>query len=129
MSRKNLKLTGLYTSALERLSGCGFTMKQMSDCFGCSIDTLERRIKENDSLKVAVMQGRAQANCTDAETGYQIAISGKSPAMTIFLAKNTTRVERATGWNRMRCRAVQNGLFSDIRSGWQSDSESVDDDA
>jgi hypothetical protein len=69
------------------LTGLGLNTQQVADALGISKDTLERRVKEDENLRTALVQGRAKAATAVAETAFKLATSGDHPAMTMFWLK------------------------------------------
>ena len=62
-------------------------MQQVADALGISKDTLERRVKEDEPLRAALVLGRANTATAVAETAFKLATSGNQPAMTMFWLK------------------------------------------
>lgn len=72
---------------LEAMAGMGLTIAQMAAIMGMGKATLERRLKDNDELKIRLEKGRAKALLSVSRTAYDMAVSGKVPAMTMFYLK------------------------------------------
>jgi hypothetical protein len=87
MARTKIKLNDEQNSLVARLTGLGLNMQQVADALGISKDTLERRVKEDESLRAALALGRANAATAVAETAFKLATSGNHPAMTMFWLK------------------------------------------
>lgn len=81
---------------IERLAGYGLTMEQISKVFNKSTDTFERLRKKDPELEAAINRGVRKANDAVAQTAYQMAISGKVPAMTMFWLKCRARWKEVT---------------------------------
>jgi hypothetical protein len=86
---KNVRtpFTPAQVQEIETLVGYGSTVEQMSAYFGISKRTFERRAKYSPGALDALKKGRFKANAAVIQTAYQLAISGKVPAMTMFWLK------------------------------------------
>lgn len=72
---------------LETLAGIGLPTHQIAAAMGMSAGTLKRRIKETPGGSDPIKKGRSIALSNVAKTAYQLAVSGKVPAMTMFYLK------------------------------------------
>jgi hypothetical protein len=86
---KNVRtpFTAAQVQEIETLVGFGSTVVQMASFFGISKRTFERRCKYSPGALDALEKGRFKANTAVIQTAYQLAISGKVPAMTMFWLK------------------------------------------
>ena len=87
MARKKILLDTEQVELVARLTGLGLNMQQVADALGISKDTLERRVTEDENLRLGLAQGRAKAATAVAETAFKLATSGEHPAMTMFWLK------------------------------------------
>ena len=87
MGRKKIPFESIDIALASRLTGIGLTMAQVADVLGVSKDTLERRAKESDELRLAISSGRSKAAAAVCETAFNMATSGIHPAMTMFWLK------------------------------------------
>lgn len=81
------KLTKKQIGEIEEMAGCGMTVAQIAGILGLSKKTLERRVKGTSDAFDALEKGRAKAARQVTATAYGLAISGQSPAMTMFWLK------------------------------------------
>ncbi len=72
---------------IEKFAAVGLTNDQMSALLGISPATFDRRIQKNKALKAAILKGRSNAIFNVGVSAYQQAVSGKTPAMTMFYLK------------------------------------------
>lgn len=72
---------------VEILSGYGLTAEQIADVHGVHRETFRRYCDENPKLKAALETGRSKASAAVTQSAYQQAVSGKTPAMTMFWLK------------------------------------------
>jgi len=72
---------------IEKMSGLGITLAQCAAIIGVSKKTIERRVKDQPELAVAIEKGKALALSEVAKTAYQLATSGKCYPMTMFFLK------------------------------------------
>ena len=87
MSRKKIKISKSEYPIIEKLASQGMSVSLIADYFGISKATLERRISECIELSEALKRGRSRGIDNVTSVAYQMAISGKCPAMTIFWLK------------------------------------------
>lgn len=88
---EKIEITQDQIRLIQRLSGQGLNMEQVSAILGFSKDTIERRAKEMPELAAAIEKGRAEASDEVTKTAYRLAVSGKYPAMTMFWLKCRNR--------------------------------------
>ena len=111
----DLVLTEKDYKKIETLAGYGLTMDQIAGVFSMSKDTLERRAKKVDMLHAAIEEGRAKAAARVTQSAYQMAVSGKVPAMTMF-------------WLKTRCRWKEKHVIeAEITHKVQADKEEIKD--
>ena len=72
---------------LERLCRLSCTMDEIAAYFGCSVDTIERRMKEDEELKGIVLRGRAVGKISLRRKQFQILEDTNSASMAIWLGK------------------------------------------
>lgn len=87
MARPKKTLTKQQIQSLSRMAGQGLTNEQMGAIFGMSKKTFERRMKDTPGGFDALEKGRAQAGDRVSQTAFDMAVSGQSPAMTMFWLK------------------------------------------
>ncbi len=94
-------------------------MDQVGQFFNISKKTVRRRLKYTDGGKEAVQQGRIEANMQVAEKAFELAVSGKVPAMTMFWLKCRA------GWNETKGPKEEGDGLSDVvyDTQWGSNSE------
>lgn len=83
----------------EKLAGQGCDVAQLAGYFGFSKPTFELMLKNDQRLRDAVERGREYGNAAIVGKAFEMAISGKHPAMTIFWLKCRMRwrdIEAAT---------------------------------
>lgn len=90
MPRPNIDLSDA-AEKIYNYSQRGCNLKEISRLLGCSEDTLSRRMKTDTNLRHSYEQGRETANLLVKETAFQLATSGKCPAMTMFWLKTQCR--------------------------------------
>ena len=106
----------------ERMAGVGMTIEQMGAVWGRTGRTLTKRMKEDPQLKEAIERGRAQAHMKVANVAYKMAISGQTPAMTMFWLKARAR------WKETRVTEHKGLTLEDIVAGSNEDGEVDGDD-
>ena len=84
-------LTPKEIDSIETMAGLGLTVDKIGAVLGMSKATIERRLKSTPEAHEALSKGRAKAENAVASTAYEMAISGKCPAMTIFFLKCRAR--------------------------------------
>lgn len=81
------------------MSAYGVPIERLADYFGVSKQTFELAMKKSDAMHQAILKGRAKGLSNVAQTAYEMAMSKRQPAMTIFYLKTrggwreTQRVE------------------------------------
>lgn len=85
--RPKIELTVEHRKQIETMSGLGMNLRQIAAVLGVTEITLKRRLSEDPDLFDTVEKGRAMAISVVARTAYQLATSGKVPAMTMFYLK------------------------------------------
>jgi len=75
------KLTEKELSEVEMLAGLGLRYEDIAAIKGMCLDTLKKYAEE------ALQRGKAKAKAQVMQTAYKMALSGKTPAMTIFWLK------------------------------------------
>ena len=73
---------------LERLCRLHCTNEEIAAFFGCSVDTIERRFKENPSLKEKADHGKAMGKISLRRKQFQILEETNNTSMAIWLGKN-----------------------------------------
>ena len=73
---------------LEKLCGIQCTEQEIADWFHCSIDTVERRIKEQFNITFAEYFTRHRVGGKIALRRNMFKLSAQHPSMAIFMAKN-----------------------------------------
>lgn len=81
---------------IERLAGYGLTMEQIAAVFDRTSKTFQRLKDKDPEFAAAIDRGVRKANDAVAQTAYQMAISGKVPAMTMFWLKCRARWKEVT---------------------------------
>ena len=72
---------------IETMSGFRMPMRHIAAVIGVSQDTIERRMKTDEAIAAAVERGRASAANAVYRTAFDMAVSGKVPAFTMFWLK------------------------------------------
>jgi hypothetical protein len=80
-------LTDSEYSKAEALAGQGCGVAQLAGYFGFSKPTFEVMVKNDLRLKDAIERGRGYGNGAIVGKAFEMAMSGKHPAMTIFWLK------------------------------------------
>ena len=86
MANTPKRLTPKDLEEIEMMAGLGLRYEDIARIKGMSEDTLSKYGKEELS------RGKAKAKAAVMQTAYKLAISGKHPAMTMFLAQNTSEL-------------------------------------
>lgn len=82
MPRPNLNPSDEQRKKVKQLAACGFTHETIGQAIGVrSPKTLRKHFREQ------LDRGALEANANVALTGYQMAISGKHPLLTMFWLK------------------------------------------
>lgn len=74
-----------------RMAEVGCNLNQIADMLDMDAATLDKIIERDTSVSSAISRGRSGGINKVAATAYQMAISGKQPAMTIFFLKTRAR--------------------------------------
>lgn len=82
-----------------KLAGIGCNLNQIANIMGVSPATLDAMILRDESIAQAISKGRDDASGQVMRTAYQMAVSGKIPAMTIFWLKTRQRWAEARDEN------------------------------
>lgn len=82
-----------------KLAGIGCNLNQIANIMGVSPPTLDRMIERDASIAEAISKGRDDASGRIMKTAYEMAASGKIPAMTIFWLKTRQRWAEARDEN------------------------------
>lgn len=85
------KLTEEQKKLAGQLAGVGCNLDQIAAMLDMDPATLDRIIERDPSVSAAISKGRGGGISKVAATAYQMAISGKQPAMTIFFLKTRAR--------------------------------------
>lgn len=72
---------------IEDLASKGLSVSKIAASLGVSKSTFDRRVSEDENLKIILEKGRAKSLEQVASVAYEMAISGKFPAMTMFWLK------------------------------------------
>lgn len=91
MARPKPELTEDQMRQLETMAGYGLTVDKMAAILGFSKKTLERIMADNPAVSDAIEKGRSTAESAITKTAYEMAKSGKVPAMTMFWLKCRAR--------------------------------------
>lgn len=73
---------------LHKLSMLHCTIEEIAAYFGCSRDTIERRMKDEEEVRLAIEQGRAQGKVSLRRKQFQILEKTNNSTMAIWLGKN-----------------------------------------
>jgi hypothetical protein len=87
MARPKPKLTAEQIVELKKMATLGLSIDQMAPLLDISARTLERMNAENDAVSGAIKKGRAEAIIAVGKSAFVQAVSGKTPAMTMFYLK------------------------------------------
>ncbi len=87
MSATKRQLDCLEFEKIELLASKGLSVSKIAASLGISKSTFDRRVSENEELKIILERGRAKSLEQVASVAYEMAISGKYPAMTMFWLK------------------------------------------
>lgn len=74
-----------------KLAGIGCNLNQIAHIMGVEPRTLDNMIARDPSISFAISKGRDAGLGQVVKTAYQMAVSGKIPAMTIFFLKTRAR--------------------------------------
>lgn len=85
MPRPNKKLTQKDLLEIEMLAGLGLNQQQIADVKGMCVDTLRKNAIKH------YKGGKSKAIAQVAKTAYEMAVSGKYQAMTMFYLKTQAR--------------------------------------
>ena len=88
MSKQKLAVDSMQIGKIIELAGLGFSVRSIAAYLGMSKATFDRRVAENEELKLALDQGRARAYEVVASKAFEMAASGESPSMTQFWLKS-----------------------------------------
>lgn len=72
---------------LESLAGYGLNKERIANFFGVSLQTFEHAEKKDAAMCNAILKGRSVAGASVAKCAFEMAMSKKHPAMTIFWMK------------------------------------------
>lgn len=73
---------------LKQLARLQCTMKEVAAFFGCSVDTIERRFKEDDELRQIWEDGKGMGMISLRRKQFQILEEKNDTTMAIWLGKN-----------------------------------------
>lgn len=73
---------------LEKLCRLNCTLDEIAAYMGCSRDTIERRIREDDSIRSLIDKGRATGKISLRRKQFQILEETSNATMAIWLGKN-----------------------------------------
>lgn len=76
---------------IETLSGYGLSEEKIAAFLGVSKSTFDRAAKKDNALSEIILKGRAKASSQVTQSAFNMAVSGKCPAMTIFWLKTRER--------------------------------------
>lgn len=96
MAKAQLVITDDDIIKIERMAAAGLTMDQIASVWDRNKRTFQLHMKDNQELKDAIDRGRVKANLAVANIAYKMAISGQSPAMTMFWLKCRARWKEVT---------------------------------
>jgi hypothetical protein len=91
MARKLRVLTEHEIDKAAAMYGVGANLEQIAHVLNITPVTLDRILVRQPEVKDALEKGRASAAGNVMKTAYQMAVSGKIPAMTIFWLKTRLR--------------------------------------
>lgn len=81
-----IKLSAKDLKQIETMAGLGLTQEQISNVLGFSVDTLKRRLRENENDLSALMgRGKTNALTKVAKKAYSLAIAGNTSMIKYFL--------------------------------------------
>lgn len=72
---------------IATMSGLGMPNKYIAAVLGIPLATFSRRLNEDPRINETIQKGRASAAAQVTKTAYELAKSGKVPAMTMFWLK------------------------------------------
>lgn len=84
-------LTPKEIASIKTMAGYGLTVEKIAACLDMSKKTLERRMQKQPEARDAISKGRAMAETNVTQALYEMAISKKCPAATIFWIKCRAR--------------------------------------
>lgn len=84
-----------------KLAGIGCNLNQIANIMGVSPATLDRLIDRDPSVMEAISKGRDQAAERVMMTAFDLAVSGKVPAMTMFWLKTRQRWAEARDYPQL----------------------------
>lgn len=93
------KLTEDQKKLAGQLAGVGCNLDQIAAMLDMAPATLDALIAKDPSVSQAISKGRGSGISKVAATAYQMAVSGKQPAMTIFFLKTRARWAEARDEN------------------------------
>lgn len=85
------KLTEDQKKLAGQLAAVGCNLEQIAAMLDMDPKTLDNIIARDKSVSCAISKGRSGGISKVASTAYQMAVSGKQPAMTIFFLKTRAR--------------------------------------
>lgn len=85
--RKRWAPTPKEVNSIEALAQYGMSEERIAHVLGISLSTFELAKKKHDSVRQGLLKGRAVASATVCQTAFEMAISKKHIAMTIFWLK------------------------------------------
>lgn len=90
MSKMGRPRKELNWDEFDKLCHMHCTAQEIADWFGFSVDTLERRVNEEHGVTFAELynEKKSTGKISLRRAGWQMATSGKNPAIWIFHAKN-----------------------------------------
>lgn len=86
-----INLTDEQKKLAGQLAAVGCNLDQIAAMLDMDPKTLDNIIARDPSVSCAISKGRGNGISKVAATAYQMAISGKQPAMTIFFLKTRAR--------------------------------------
>ena len=109
---KRVEFTERDVEQIYRMAKLGMPMKHIANVLGICKATLERRFADTPAITEALEKGRSEAAGAVYETAYNMATSGKVPAMTIFWLK------AQEGWR-------DNGAIEEIKATLKATEDNV----
>lgn len=96
MAREKLELDSDDLKRIETMAGIGLNVTQMAAILGMSKATFDRRMTDTPGASEALEKGRSMAAQNVMATAYKLAVSGDTPAMTMFWLKCRERWKEVT---------------------------------
>ncbi len=118
---KKWKPTDKDIQQIEALAGYGLPKETIADFFGVSVSLFDMAMKKNPAINRAMVNGVAKAKARVTQTAYEMAISKKFPAMTMFYLKTRLRwtertvIEHQTPQNNEQAQSQMTQAVQDFK--------------